>query len=97
MNVPKPFTKKKSQTILHTNNSKENAKQNAKSFCFNMEELMQFEAARQRALAQIPIENNTKPFSEFLLNRIFINHIDHFNGSHYVKVNNYFVKGGLRS
>ncbi|KAK6635168.1 hypothetical protein RUM44_000417 [Polyplax serrata] len=84
MNMPKPFTKKRSQGALsatNVNNKKCEPMQN----CFNLDDMMQFEAARQRALAHFVPENDSKLFNEFVANRIFINNVDLFNGSYYVK------------
>lgn len=83
--MPKPFTKKRSQGALsatNVNNKKCEPMQN----CFNLDDMMQFEAARQRALAHFVPENDSKLFNEFVANRIFINNVDLFNGSYYVKV-----------
>lgn len=85
MNNPKPFSKKKSLTSFKDKSLAAKDEEDKKS-CVNMEELMQFEAARQRALAKISPEAYPKPFSEFVPYRIFINNVDTFNGAHFVRV-----------
>ena len=80
MNTPKAFIRKKTPSAMIQETAIK------KKSCFNLEDIMQFEAARQRALNQPPPETQTKPFTEFLPSRIFINEIDTFIGSHLVKV-----------
>lgn len=84
---PIPFINKRHRGDSFSNNGREKntASTGRKSIC--LDELFEFNAARERALernACRPAQG--PPFAEFVPQRVFINHIDSFNGKRLASV-----------